>query len=90
MSLTCVIFSAFSSIYKALAEDPMDTLKVCIPAFVYTIGSALFYVGATYLDAATFVVSYTFLTKIFFSTPREGVASLLDYSPTAIVYNSRI
>uniref|UniRef100_A0AC34QKC5 UDP-galactose transporter n=1 Tax=Panagrolaimus sp. JU765 TaxID=591449 RepID=A0AC34QKC5_9BILA len=40
---------------KILAQ-PWDTLKVCIPAMLYTVQNNLFYVAASHLEAATFMI----------------------------------
>ncbi|UYV69794.1 SLC35A2 [Cordylochernes scorpioides] len=41
-----------------IVKQPMDTLRVMIPAIVYTIQNTLIYLGATHLDAATYQVTY--------------------------------
>lgn len=37
-------------------KQPMDTLKVCVPSFVYLVQNNLLYVSASHLDAATYQV----------------------------------
>uniref|UniRef100_A0A158RC74 UDP-galactose transporter n=1 Tax=Thelazia callipaeda TaxID=103827 RepID=A0A158RC74_THECL len=44
-------------------DNPKDTIKVCIPAVIYTIQNNLFYLAASHLEAATFMVTAQF--KIF-------------------------
>uniref|UniRef100_A0A8R1I3I7 UDP-galactose transporter n=2 Tax=Caenorhabditis japonica TaxID=281687 RepID=A0A8R1I3I7_CAEJA len=46
-----------------ILEQPFDTLKVCIPAMIYIVQNNLFYVAASHLDAATFMI--TSQLKIF-------------------------
>jgi hypothetical protein len=44
-------------IKKQVFDQPKDTLKVCLPAMLYILQNNLFYVAASHLDAATFMVS---------------------------------
>lgn len=44
---------------RSIVRQPMDTLKVCVPSFVYIIQNNLLYVSASHLDAATYQVSFT-------------------------------
>ena len=44
------------SIYDSVILHPMDTLKVGVLAFLYTMQTNLFYLGATHLEAAPFMV----------------------------------
>ncbi|KAF8373606.1 srf-3 [Pristionchus pacificus] len=37
-------------------SQPWDTLKVCVPAMVYVIQNNLFYIAASHLEAATFMI----------------------------------
>lgn len=41
---------------KTIIKAPMDTLKVCVPSFVYVVQNNLLYVSASHLDAATYQV----------------------------------
>ena len=43
-----------------VVRQPYDTLKVCIPAMIYIVQNNLFYVAASHLDAATFMVFFLF------------------------------
>ncbi|GFS89036.1 UDP-galactose translocator [Nephila pilipes] len=45
-------------IKRDILDQPLDTLKVAIPSFVYLLQNNLLYVGATHLDAATCQVTY--------------------------------
>ncbi|VDK34875.1 unnamed protein product, partial [Anisakis simplex] len=37
--------------------NPWDTMKVCVPAMIYTVQNNLFYLAASNLEAATFMVN---------------------------------
>jgi len=56
-------------IEKTVIKDPIDTLKVAVPAIVYYVQNNLIYLGATHLDAATTQVTYQLkiLTTALFS-----------------------
>uniref|UniRef100_A0A0N5ADV1 UDP-galactose translocator n=1 Tax=Syphacia muris TaxID=451379 RepID=A0A0N5ADV1_9BILA len=47
---------ALKLVKKQVFENVYDTLKVCLPAFIYTVQNNLFYLAATHLEAATFMV----------------------------------
>nr|CAD7605170.1 unnamed protein product [Timema genevievae] len=47
-----------NSLHNTIIKQPMDTLKVCVPSFVYLMQNNLLYVSASHLDAATYQVSY--------------------------------
>ena len=49
-------FSAFALIKQQVFGQPRDTMKVCIPAILYTLQNNLFYTAANHLNAATFMV----------------------------------
>ncbi|KAJ8934267.1 hypothetical protein NQ318_020918 [Aromia moschata] len=76
--LTCIgivyvqtggVVSLFDTIDKQIIKQPMDTLKICVPSFVYVIQNNLLYVSASHLDAATYQVTYQLkiLTTALFS-----------------------
>lgn len=46
------------SLKNSIIRQPMDTLKICVPSFVYIIQNNLLYVSASHLDAATYQVTY--------------------------------
>lgn len=50
------IVKLFETIDKQIIKQPMDTLKVCVPSFVYVVQNNLLYVSASHLDAATYQV----------------------------------
>ncbi|EEZ98313.1 UDP-galactose translocator-like Protein [Tribolium castaneum] len=52
------IVQLFDAIDKQIIKQPIDTLKVCVPSFVYVIQNNLLYVSASHLDAATYQVTY--------------------------------
>lgn len=65
--LTCVIFvyqeegsfeRAFAALHNTVIKQPVDTLKVCVPSFLYIVQNNLLYVSASHLDAATYQVTY--------------------------------
>ncbi|XP_054260254.1 UDP-N-acetylglucosamine transporter-like [Macrosteles quadrilineatus] len=41
-----------------IVNQPMDTLKVCVPSLLYIIQNNLLYLSASHLDAATYQVTY--------------------------------
>ena len=44
-------------LWREVFRNITETLKVSVPAFLYTIQNNLLYIALTYLDAATFQVS---------------------------------
>lgn len=42
--------------YKDIIKQPIDTLKVCVPAVIYVIQNNLLYVAVSNLPAATYMV----------------------------------
>ena len=47
----------YSALDNNVFSKPVDTLKMCVPAFLYTIQNNLLYLALTNLDAATYQVS---------------------------------
>ncbi|XP_018562573.1 UDP-galactose translocator isoform X2 [Anoplophora glabripennis] len=63
------VIKLFDTIDKQIIKQPIDTLKVCVPSFVYVIQNNLLYLSASHLDAATYQVTYQLkiLTTAMFS-----------------------
>lgn len=55
------ITNMFETLNKQVVKQPLDTLKVCVPSFVYLVQNNLLYLSASHLDAATYQVSSLFL-----------------------------
>ena len=58
------IVQLLEAIDKQIIQQPMDTLKVCVPSFVYVIQNNLLYVSASHLDAATYQVCSSSSTSL--------------------------
>lgn len=54
------IVQLFDTLDKTIIKAPMDTLKVCVPSFVYIVQNNLLYISASHLDAATYQVCNTY------------------------------
>jgi len=76
VSLFCVFYESgwqtdvmLNILRDQIWRAPMDTLKVGVPAFIYTVQNNLLYVATTHLDAATTQVTYQLkiLTTALFS-----------------------
>lgn len=61
-------------LYSSIIGQPLDTLKLSIPALIYTLQNNLQYIAISNLDAATFQVCNIFIAlalyAIFFHHPR--------------------
>lgn len=71
--LTCIaivyveaggILNLLDTFEKQIIKQPIDTLKVCVPSFVYLVQNNLLYVSASHLDAATYQVSVLRFTML--------------------------
>nr|XP_020442385.1 UDP-N-acetylglucosamine transporter-like isoform X2 [Monopterus albus] len=65
---------AMSQLFQEIVNKPMDTMKLAIPAGIYTLQNNLLYVALSNLDAATFQVTYQLkiLTTALFSISMLG------------------
>lgn len=50
------IVNLLETINTTIVKNRLDTLKVCVPSFVYVVQNTLLYVSASHLDAATYQV----------------------------------
>lgn len=89
-------FRAFrKDLYRTVIANPMDTIKVSVPSFVYILQNNLLYVSASHLDAATYQVTYQLkiLTTALFAVlmlkrkllPTQWAALLLLVAGVAMV-----
>lgn len=53
---------------KTIIENPVDTVKVCVPSLLYVFQNNLLYISASHLDAATYQVISLFLFVRNFSS----------------------
>lgn len=73
--LTCLIVVFFeeghsfkrfkAAINNTIVRQPLDTLKICVPSFVYIVQNNLLYLSASHLDAATYQVSFLSIWFIY-------------------------
>lgn len=47
-----------NALHTTVIKNPIDTLKICVPSFVYIVQNNLLYLSASHLDAATYQVTY--------------------------------
>ena len=47
------------ALHNTIINNPVDTMKICVPSVVYLIQNNLLYLSASHLDAATYQVSDT-------------------------------
>jgi UDP-sugar transporter A1/2/3 len=64
----------WNSLYSTIVLQPIDTLKVCVPSFVYLLQNNLLYVAASNLDVATYQITYQLkiLTTAMFAVTMLG------------------
>jgi len=65
----CRPAACISHMYAEIVGKPLETLKVAVPAFIYTLQNNLLYIAVSNLPSATFQVSYQLkiLTTALFS-----------------------
>ena len=71
---------ALATVYATVVDHPADTAKVGVLSFVFTIQNNLFYLAASHLDAATFMVEWIRCVKEF----AAQITSQLKILTTAI------
>jgi len=85
---------------NTIIKQPIDTLKVCVPSFVYLIQNNLLYVAASNLDVATYQITYQLkiLTTAMFAVtmlnkkliPSQWVSLLVLIAGVALVQLSDV
>lgn len=50
-----------AALRKTIIDNPVDTIKVCVPSLLYVIQNNLLYLSASHLDAATYQVIFYFV-----------------------------
>lgn len=41
---------------KTIVDDPVETVKICVPALIYTMQNNLYYIALSNLESTTFCV----------------------------------
>uniref|UniRef100_A0A8R1DYX1 UDP-galactose transporter n=1 Tax=Caenorhabditis japonica TaxID=281687 RepID=A0A8R1DYX1_CAEJA len=62
------VLKYFYDLKSAIVDHRSETLKVCIPALIYTLQNNLYYIALSHLEATTFCITYQmkiFTTAIF-------------------------
>ena len=54
----CADSRTLRNLKSSILDSPGETLKVCVPSFVYMIQNNLYYVALSNLDATTYCVTY--------------------------------
>lgn len=44
------------ALHRIVIQNPVDTMKICVPSLLYVIQNNLLYLSASHLDAATYQV----------------------------------
>ncbi|XP_057660861.1 UDP-N-acetylglucosamine transporter isoform X3 [Diorhabda carinulata] len=58
------VVKLFYTIDQQIIKQPTDTLKICVPSFVYLVQNNLLYLSASHLDAATYQLAQSDDKKI--------------------------
>ncbi|EFO19419.1 UDP-galactose transporter [Loa loa] len=75
--------------YEDIIKQPIDTLKVCVPAVIYVIQNNLLYVAVSNLPAATYMVTYQLkilTTALFTVTILRRRLSLLQWLALVLLF----
>ncbi|KAM3726921.1 UDP-galactose/UDP-N-acetylglucosamine transporter srf-3 [Dirofilaria immitis] len=75
--------------YEDIIKQPIDTLKVCVPAVIYVIQNNLLYVAVSNLPAATYMVTYQLkilTTAVFTVTILRRRLSLLQWLALVLLF----
>ncbi|EJW87575.1 UDP-galactose transporter [Wuchereria bancrofti] len=75
--------------YVDIIKQPVDTLKVCVPAVIYVIQNNLLYVAVSNLPAATYMVTYQLkilTTALFTVTILRRRLSLLQWLALVLLF----
>ncbi|CAB3398604.1 unnamed protein product [Caenorhabditis bovis] len=62
------IFKYINELKTSIVDNKSETLKVCVPALIYTLQNNLYYIALSHLEATTFCITYQmkiFTTAIF-------------------------